>query len=156
MTNPSVIRGLICEFLRACPDVLALLSTGNPADVVQEYVDEANGDYFGSVADLGTGRVLVAAHGWEPGGAQMARYVQRFSIVLKPKGDPALLASTIMNAKTSASGFDPDRSFVDSTIHPNYDPTVIPSFDRRTIRVDNNSNFDYWELNLAYASRGRG
>jgi hypothetical protein len=148
MLNPSALRAALVAALKDIPAVVSLV--GNSANIL-EHIEEAEGDLYSAIRDLEPGRILVFIQ--EVGiTGYPGLWSVKIGIVPRVESDPFAAFSTIVNGVPSAGGLA--LHFRD--INPAYHPMQLgpDAFTRKSIAVNESSDFDFWQMNLYFNSKG--
>ena len=152
MISTSILRAQLVAAIRGISDVVAELNN-DPENVV-EYIEKENGDLYSTVNGRREPALIVVYTGFHWSGHQMTAWQRNFSIFVKAKGDPADLVEKLLDGVTTASGFPAGKALLYLVIHPAYNSMNMPNFERRSIVVDEKTNYDFWELTISFSSRG--
>ena len=149
MIESSVLRGLLRDALRGIPDLVDALK--GDIENIQEFTEA--GDLYSTAHAMREESLLIAAQGFRFAGQAMSLLEHHFTIFLKSK-DPHALVVIMLQGFTQASGFPQGLPLVDLPIHPRYHQMGNYTFERRSIAVDAATNYDFWEFNTSFLSRG--
>jgi hypothetical protein len=150
VTNPDILRANLVTKLRDIPSLVALLG-GDPANIV-EFIEQAEGDSFGTIAKLSPPKLLVMYTGSVPR-TQMEYRQHNFSLIPRVSGSPVAIYEQIEDGiPVSGTGL----KMLYEPIHFAVHPMEVTSMQRRVIPVSEQSSFDYWEILTSFVENRVG
>jgi hypothetical protein len=150
VTSPDILRSNLVAKLRDIPSLVALLG-GNAANIV-EFIEETEGDSFGTITKLKPPKLLVMYTGTLPR-TQMEYWQHNFSLITRVSGSPSAVFQQIVDGiPAGGSGL----RMLYEPIHFAVHPMEIPSMQRRVIPVSEQSSFDYWEILTSFVENRVG
>jgi len=149
MLNPSTLRAALVAALKDIPEVVNLV--GTDANIL-EYVEEDEGDLYSRIRDLEPAQILVFVQDIGITGYPGLWNV-RMGIVPRVESDPFAAFAAIVNGIPNSGSTLP---LLYRQIHASYEPMQLgpDAFTRKSIAVNESSDFDFWQMNPYFRSRG--
>lgn len=149
MIDPGVLRNAFVAELHEISELMSMLGAGGQ---VSEYIEEENGDLYSTIRALQPNSILVFIQEIGIASYPGLWHVKLGAACRLENISPFSVFAAIVNGKAAPGGL----ALHYREINPAYHPMKLgpDAFARHSIAVNETSDFDFWQMNITFTSKG--